>query len=61
MIEKLYTPQEVREIMKKKAIKTVYRYIDTGKLKAKKIENRLYIEEKDLREFLGIPEEKETR
>lgn len=60
--ERLYTPQEVQEIMKKKNVRTVYRYIDSGKLKATKVQNRFYIEEKNLREFLNLPEpEKEKK
>lgn len=59
--EKLYTPQEVQELMKKKNVRTVYRYIDSGKLKATKIQNRFYIEERELREFLNLSEERETR
>lgn len=59
--EKLYTPQEVQEIMKKKNVRTVYRYIDSGKLKANKIQNRFYIEERELREFLNLPEDKEIK
>ncbi len=59
--EKLYTPQEVQELMKKKNVRTVYRYIDSGKLKATKIQNRFYIEERELREFLNLSEDRETR
>lgn len=53
--EKLYTPQEVQELMKKKNVRTVYRYINSGKLKATRIQNKFYIEEQDLREFLKLP------
>ncbi len=59
MIERLYTPQEVKEVLRKKSIKTIYRYIRNGKLKAKKIDSRLYIEESELRDFLEIPEEEQ--
>lgn len=55
--EKLYTPQEVRDLLKKKEIRTVYRYIKNDKLKATRIQNRFYIKEKDLREFMKLPAE----
>lgn len=50
----LYTPNEVQEILKKKNVRTVYRYINSGKLKAKRIQNRLYIEEDVLNGFLDL-------
>lgn len=59
--EKLYTPAEVQKIMRRKNVRSVYRYIDSGKLIATKIQNRFYIKEKDLREFLNYPEEEENR
>lgn len=55
--EKLYTPQEIRDLLKKKEIRTVYRYIKNDKLKATRIQNRFYIKEKDLREFMQLPAE----
>ena len=55
--EKLYTPQEIRDLMKKKEVRTIYGYIKNNKLKAKRVQNRFYISEKDLREFLKLPEE----
>lgn len=59
--ETLYTPQEVQGIMKKKNTRTIYRYIKSGKLKAIRIQNRFYIEEKVLREFLNLSEDQERR
>ena len=55
--EKLYTTKEVQEILQKKSVITIYRYIESGLLKATKIQRRYYINEKDLREFLNIPED----
>ncbi len=55
----LYTPQEVQKIMKKKNVRTVYRYINSGKLKAKRIQNRFYIEEDALNGFLDSKQRRE--
>lgn len=53
MSEKLYTPQEVADICKK-TIDTVWRWIRTEKLKAKKtISGSYLITEKDLENFLS--------
>lgn len=57
MIEEVfYTPQEIQKLLKKGNVRTIYRYIYKGALKATKIQNKFYIREKDLREFLKLNE-----
>ncbi|HDQ22849.1 MAG TPA: DNA-binding protein [Candidatus Uhrbacteria bacterium] len=49
-MQKLYTPKEVAEILKVN-IKTVYRYIKSGKLKATKI-GQWGIKQEDLNKLI---------
>ena len=50
-MEKYYTPDEVADLLKVRRL-TVYRWIDTGKLSAKKIGRGLRIAESDLAVFI---------
>ena len=58
MIEKLYTMQEVADILSLD-IMTIYRYIKQKKLHAIKLGNHQYrISESKLQAFIGTPKEK---
>lgn len=53
---KLYTVDEARQLLKYKSKKSIYRLIDAGKLKVKKLElkhySRYFIEEDSLKEYM---------
>jgi excisionase family DNA binding protein len=51
-MEMLYTLQEVAEILKV-STKSIYRYVESQKLKASKVGGQWRIKEKDLNNFIG--------
>ena len=59
-MERVYTIDEVMDILKVTQ-RTVYNYIKTNKLKAKKGSQKWYITETALNEFLGIETTQETK
>ncbi len=50
---KFYTIKEVQKMLRRRNPRTIYRYIKEGELRAKKIHNVFYIEEKDLEDFIN--------
>ena len=57
-MEKLYTPLEVAEYLGLSR-KTIYRYLETGDLKAKKIGREYRITQSQLQEFINGRQEDE--
>ena len=57
-MEKLYTPLEVAEYLGLSR-KTIYRYLETGDLKAKKIGREYRITQSQLQEFINGGQEDE--
>ncbi len=55
-MEKLYTPEEIAEVLKKK-LGTIWKYLRENKIKAMKVGREYRIKESDLKAFMGYPQD----